>query len=224
MKRYIALLLLIVLLLPCMAVPASATTQGVIDAIDDLASGLGTSQRDILDAIEAECQNVVTAVLNTRDVIEAVIHDVFDDVLSTISSRVLYIANNLSSMKTTLETFYNTWYTIQQKYIMVMSRNIEKIRDNIATLLAGDSTKSDAFDEDLATRETEFDEMLDVMETSPTINIDDIDTEVDKVTSFETEANYISVLSSIFLNDAFLLMFTWCIILAMLGFILYGKR
>ena len=91
-------------------------------------------------------------------------------------------------------------------------------------LLLGDSSAADEFEDDLAPVETQVDEWLEGMETAPTINIEDIDSEVDKITDFETDSNYMAVLSTIFLNEAFLTLFVWCVILAMLGFILYGKR
>ena len=100
----------------------------------------------------------------------------------------------------------------------------EPIRSFFLALLQGDHAPSNKFEDDMIPIETEVDEWIDSMETAPTINVDDIETEVDKVTDFETDANYLSILSGIFLNEAFLMMFTWCVILAMLGFILYGKR
>lgn len=105
-----------------------------------------------------------------------------------------------------------------------MHSYLATIVDKIDALLVGDSEKSDAFDDDMAPIETQVEEWIDSMETAPTINVDDIETEVEKVTDFEPDANYLSILSGIFLNEAFLMMFTWCVILAMLGFILYGKR
>lgn len=100
----------------------------------------------------------------------------------------------------------------------------DPIESALYALLRGSFAPSNKFDDDMTPIETEVDEWIDSMETAPTINVEDIETEVDKVTDFETDANYLSILSGIFLNEAFLMVFTWCVILAMLGFILYGKR
>lgn len=278
MKRYLILCVLLIFLIPCMVVPASAS-QWTSDDVEEIIGGVQTIGSDLyswfeqwyayfLEETEPVNTQSGTDILVTpfrRDLIDVQMYvwswisGTFDSINNKVSSIYSAINTNFSDLKTYLEWYksnlpyypskiayylsYKTEEILRYTYefkdgemwvyfdpVMVtplvadLDELFEPIRSFFVTLLIGNNVPSNKFDDDMIPIETEVDDWIDSMETAPTINVDDIETEVDKVTDFETDANYLSILSDIFLNEAFLMLFTWCVILAMLGFILYGKR
>lgn len=261
MRRYLVLLLVLILLIPCMAVPASASTYAdVVKELKNLQAGLGDSQRFILDAIErieealydlySLCDTGINSALQWfTDEFAILLGDWFPSVktnLNNIYNRVNYIysyffVSNAKMTEYQLKLQSNGKWTIVNvpgiinvsctgmqadlSYIhFQIIQGLANILNEFYSLFKGDVTASDDFEEGKEPLETQVDEWLEELETAPTISLDDIEAEFDKVTDFQPDTNYTAVLASIFLNEAFATMFVWCIILAMAGFILYGKR
>ena len=242
MKRKLAFCLLLVLLLPILTLPASASSQGVIDAIEEQ-SGFLAEWFGQLDETIVGFSEIVTELIHWSTYY-------YETSIESIKTGIASIKSSI----TALTGFFKTsnvlvkYYSVDRKadgsfYLKLSgSASVSEFESKLVafenslldsyvaiangfySLIKGDTTAADEFEDDLAPVETQVDEWLDGMETAPTINIEDIDSEADKITDFETDSNYMAVLSTIFLNDAFLTLFVWCVILAMLGFILYGKR
>lgn len=285
MKRYLVLCVLLIFLIPCITVPASASQWGS-DDVEDIIGSVQTIESDLYSWFEQwyayflEATESVYDVSGAETFVTPFKYDLIQVqmyVWSWTSSIFDTISSNVSSLKSQVTTYFPKWegyftqmnqrlqtiaywveyypskiahyfsykehemwkYTYQfsngefvvnmekvvvSQFIADLYEIIEPLQTLLVGIVQGDYEPPNEFHDDMAPIETEVDEWIDSMETAPTINVEDIETEVDKVTDFETDANYLSILSGIFLNEAFLMMFTWCVILAMLGFILYGKR
>lgn len=243
MKRFLALFLTLLLLVPCLTIPASATTQGVIDAIEDLQAGLGTSQRDILDAIYDMWDGLTTDIWYVIDSIDDNFIDLIDGVLVPIKESFESFIKYWSSSDYTYTRrrfrFANGGYNLMGEivtgtrfqadlYTHVVSP-MQDILDQVYQTLCGDTTKSDQFQEDIAPLETEFDEMGSVMETAPTVSVDELDVWFSEIDSdfqnmFLGETSYLGTFFEEIFYGVLLDVWIYVFILATLGYLLYGKR
>lgn len=97
------------------------------------------------------------------------------------------------------------------------------IWQTLKSYVSGDEYYDGSFPDDVIPLESEVDEMVDEMETSPTINVDDITGELDNLTEFETDENFVDAIGYFF-DGHFLTVITMAISFGILGYILYGKR
>lgn len=176
MKRYFIFLLLLALMIPAMIVPAAASQQGVIDAIEDQTDTLGEWLGVGLGEIRDYCAWIYESLVD--------------------------------------------WYSDQSSWINDIWTSLESIKES----LVGDPDETNPLEEDLIPIETQIDEWIDDIETAPTISIDDVVTEVGKVTNTEIEPGFYSFLNVFFSSGVFSVVMIWVFVLAILSFILYGKR
>ena len=123
------------------------------------------------------------------------------------------------------------WYEIPQ-VIGYISRPVvsgevgllQKIWIAIEDFFIGDGDKTDQFGDEMFPIESEAEEFDDVLETSPTIDIDDIENQFDDIVEFEPDTGLMDVFGSILTNDTFSVVFLMGISFALLGYVLYGKR
>lgn len=101
---------------------------------------------------------------------------------------------------------------------------LQKIWIAIEKFFVGDGDRTDQFGDQMRPIESEADEMGDVLETSPTINIEDIEDQFDDVVEFEPDSGLMDVFGSILTNETFSVVFFMGITFALLGYILFGKR
>lgn len=246
LKRILALFLTLLLLVPCLTIPASATTQGVIDAIEDLQAGLGTSQRDILDAINDMWDGLATDIWYVIDSIDDNFVDLLDTALPGISNDLDNIHSKLTSIDTyfftnSVQTVYfpkkvtNTsgnshWeYVGQGLYITGFERSlmvpVEQLGVwfcDIANAIIGDTTKSDQFDDDKAPVETQVDEWVEELETAPTISLEGMDVVLGG--ELQLDESYTGFLRAFLDNYIIFISVILSFILACVGYLLYGKR
>lgn len=194
-KRLIPLLLLL-LLLPCLIVPASATTQDVVDTLDEnhseLGEWLGTMGADIvdrLDWLDDTVRDVETAILNgfadTTGKLTAILEEIYTNGALTIGEYVKGIRSYIVDINTKLETGFTQ--TIGQLVygiwdnLVTIGLKVGNISNQIKQLVTGDSTGAEEVVEDIPPLQTELDEMEDVLATAPTIDQDGFDTAVDDI-------------------------------------------
>lgn len=251
MKRYFSLILCFVLLIPCLVVPASATTQGVIDAIDDLAAGLGTSQSDIVDwlaeifdQIDITTQNVVDAVLDSRDLIEVYLKEMTDTLLVNISSylksikdyfyvnmgqtqvNTLFIGSSGPTMGTKLvsstSAFTQDLIYVYNQFVQVFYVGFKSVYDALIV----DSTLSDAVEEQVNQDATEASEYLDIMDDVTKPDVGELE-DLSDISGY-VNAGDVSVLaaclSPFFQSVIFLPCIMLSLIFMLVAYVLYGKR
>lgn len=156
MKRFFPLLL-VLLLLPCLIVPASASTQGVIDAIwdthDELGEWLGVSLGDIIDRL--------------WDIIDRL--DWLDDAVRAVETELIKIGKQL---------FASAEYTIGTAVDRIRVY-VYQINQKLDSLVSGESDKADDIVDDAPPLQTEIQDMEDVLATAPTIDGDSFDSAID---------------------------------------------
>lgn len=103
-------------------------------------------------------------------------------------------------------------------------QSIENMTSSILRLFEDNEEIVDDFRDEQAKDETKVDDFIDVIETTPTVNLDDVDDLVKPLDDLEIDTNYTTVLAGTLDGDfgTYLIMFP--VILAVIGYILYGKR
>lgn len=113
MKRFVPLLI-VLLLLPCLIVPASATTQGVIDAIEDtLIFGDDKTAAEILYNIWLKARDIDNSIWDTHDELGewlgVTLGDIRDLLTDTVD-RLDWLDNSVRGLETQLEEILNNLY------------------------------------------------------------------------------------------------------------------
>lgn len=247
MKRLLPLLL-ILLLIPCLIVPASASTQGVIDAIwdthDELGEWLGTTLGDLRDLltdvvtylgwIDQEVSSIETNVLK-------ILQEIYTQGTLTIGECVKGIRSYIVTINEKLETGME--YTIgvcvgniheivawMHNNVASIARAVESLPAALEHLVSGDSSKADDIVDDVSPLETEIQDMEDVLATSPTIDqegfdtaLDDINGKFNGITSDENGAMFFGALGDIANTAPFSVIVPTSAMLAVLSFALFGR-
>lgn len=236
MRRYLILILLVALLVPCLAVPASASSQGVIDAIDDLAAGLGTSQGDIVDLLTSIDEWIYEGVVQLQDISSTLfyniwegycipMYDYFFTANVTMKKSVLSITDGVAkvvSMNVTVTGFRAVLLELENNWL---SRTT-MFYNQIQALLKGDTTASDVVQDQVNQDSTEASDYLDIMDdvTKP----DESELEDISDISDYVDTGDVGVLADayapIFQNATFLAMTMLSLTFALIAFTLYGKR
>lgn len=101
---------------------------------------------------------------------------------------------------------------------------VKNITDRLDSLIHPDSTDSDDFSDSMASQATEMDEANDTLDSVTKPPVDDLDPSVDDIVPAEDVAKFTSVFAAIFENNIFLSVFLMSFTLAMVSYVLYGKR
>lgn len=101
---------------------------------------------------------------------------------------------------------------------------VKNITDRLDSLIHPDSTDSDDFSDSMASQATEMEEANDTLDSVTKPPVDDLDPSVDDIVPAEDVANFTSVFAAIFENNIFLSVFLMSFTLAMVSYVLYGKR
>ena len=196
MKRYLILCLLLALLLPCMIVPASATTQGVIDAIEDqtdtLGEYLGVGFGDLRDLL----QSIWDSLVDTYQLIDGYIGANLDFLASEFAT---YFGETFPKLSGYIKELRDYFFTRTGKSVMLPKRQltdgvpvwngvsqtlyltgfeyslfypVEQLCMwfcDVVNAIMGDMTASDKFEDEKAPLETQVDEWIEELETAPTL-------------------------------------------------------
>lgn len=233
MRRYFILLLLLSLLVPCLVVPASATTQGVINAIEDLTEGLGTSQGDIRDLLEDidlwiyECYSMLAEISTTLydSIWEGYclpVYDYFFTPNQEVSMQI--IVSTPSGYKLLTSTAIDTGFKCD--IIHTITNSLTTIEFYIRQFLTGDTTVSEPVQDQVNQDSTEASEYLDIMGdvTKPDEGeLEDISDISDYVDTGDVGV-LADAYAPIFQNATFLAMTMLSLTFALIAFTLYGKR
>lgn len=104
----------------------------------------------------------------------------------------------------------------------------QSILNYLAELFSGeDAGDPDDFNSDVDQQETEFQEMVDTMETAPTVNVDDINSALGNLNPLkdsQTDAFYMAIISQMISLEFLAPIYFLLGLLCLLGYLLYGKR
>lgn len=103
-------------------------------------------------------------------------------------------------------------------------QSIRDLSSNLLRLFEDNEEIIDDFRDEQAKDETKVDEFIDVIETTPTVNLDDVDDLVKPLDDLEIDTNYTTVLAGTLDGDFGTYLILFPVILAVIGYILYGKR
>lgn len=232
MRRYLSLILVLSLLLPCLVVPASATTAGVIDAIEDLAEGLGTSQGDIVELLTSidewiyECYSSLTEISNSVWLIlEEYCTPMYDYFFTPNQTATQYMIVKAASGYALISATVTTT-GFQCDLVYSVTNGLTKIEYYIRQFFTGDTTVSDEVEDQVNQDSTEASEYLDIMDdvTKPDEGeLDDISDVSDYIDSGDVGV-LADAYAPIFQNATFLAMTMLSLTFALIAFTLYGKR
>lgn len=208
------------------------------------------SEFSALESInEAGFKNVVTAVGKVTTAVgnlNTTVSTGFTNINSWISAQTTAIQLEFSSFKTSLSLHFsnlNSWITAQttaiENAISTQTSNIktalrthfqnldqwiETQTDTLVTTIKGDASAGDDFQDDVADKDDELDQMQDVMDSVTRPALDKIDVSVD---SYVTQADVTTLTSPLLVfltGDIFGPIAIMSILMATVGYVLYGKR
>lgn len=203
MKRVTVLLLVLLLIPGLIAVPAFATTSGVIDAIEDQNTllfgdfdwvdgnigALGTIV-DLLDTIGDTIfdglDKVNSSVTKVNNNVVKILNEIYTQGTLTIGECVKGIRSYIVSIAGYLETGYEEtighciyWiytYTGQiREYVSWIPNKLSSIMDKLDTLISGNVDNAGGNAGESLLQNDTLDSMGDILETSPTIDQDSFD-------------------------------------------------
>lgn len=147
----------------------------------------------------------------------------FESLKTHLTTSFTDLKDHLSIKFTDLTTNLSSWFTTNFTWL-------ERIRDLLNTLANGRYDQwNDAheFQDDVATQETQIDDMIDVIETSPTVPIGDVQSQMGQMGDVMRPADlqYYQILTVLIDDNQYIrdLIFA-ALVFATLGFLLYGKR
>ena len=258
MKRYFILCLLLALLLPCMVVPASATTQGVIDAIEDLQAGLGTSQRDIVDLLTSIDEWIYECYTQLADIASTVYGSIYENYCVPLLELMSPLSDSVTNIKNTLGNIYKYFFTkntsVKYYYIGVSGGKLNLLYNGPATvtgfqadlvglenglysgfyraldaiyqLLLGDTSISDAVQDEVNQDSTEASEYLDIIDDVTKPDEGELENLAD--ISGYVDSSDVTALADVFKPLFESAVFLPCIMLnltfMLVGYVLFGKR
>ena len=221
MKR-IAFFLLVLLLIPCLIIPASASTvdaiedqnfwlMGDLDWFDDAEGALGAIYNAIVDVVD-RLDWLDSAV---RDVETAIIDGLKTGIEDTLGEIVVAIKNGVNNI-------YSSMIQVVMK--------LNSIEDVVKKLLQEGSNRADEIIDEAQNKQDEIDDITDALATAPTINQDDIDSVISDVgnqfqniTSDESGTTLFGALGQIADLEIFKQVVPTSAMLGVLSFILFGK-
>lgn len=256
MKRNLILFLVLILLIPCLVVPASASSWTDSD-VEDAIGGIQMVESAIYEwslqwyAYFFEATETVNDVSGADalvtpfkyDLIEAQmfvwswIGTVFDDIktdVSRLESYVYQIYQYTLSLPTRLsEWFASTfdWLGRIKDSIGNIFYSVETFRSDFSSFvnsfLRGDSSSAESFLDDQVPLETEVDEMVDIMSTSPTVDEEFLYQylgDLSDITAMDDTGIFSMFMTALFSFQPIFMLCAFSFILAIVGFLLYGKR
>lgn len=110
--------------------------------------------------------------------------------------------------------------------------NITITRETIVNFLAEmfsgeDAGDPDDFNSDVDQQETQFQEMVDTMETAPTVDVDEVGGmigSIEDIQNSQTNSFYMGIISGLIELEIFQPIYLFTGLLCILGYLLYGKR
>lgn len=245
MRRYFALILLLTLLLPCLVVPASATTQGVIDAIEDLQAGLGESQRDIVDLLTSIDDWIYQCLVELQDISTTLYTSIYENYCVPMLSRLKVVTDFFGIKSYTIpyykivsvstggfrtQLYYSGSGTLLEYFFAEQTNSLLEglatVMNVVYDFLIGDTTVSDSIQDEVDADSTEASEMLDVMDdvTKPDIGeLEDLSDISDYVNAGDVSV-LAACLSPFFQSAIFLPCIMLSLIFMLVAYVLYGKR
>lgn len=103
-------------------------------------------------------------------------------------------------------------------------QSLENMTASLLRLFEDNEEIIDDFRDEQSKDETKVDEFIDVIETTPTVNLDDVDELVKPLDELEIDTNFTTVLAGTLDGDFGTYLILFPVILAVIGYILYGKR
>lgn len=208
------------------------------------------SEFSALESInEAGFKNVVTAVGKVTTAVSnlnTTVSTGFSNLNNWISVQTTAIQLEFSSFKTSLSLHFsnlNSWITDQttaietaistqtssikvalRTHFQNLDQWIETQTDTLVTTIKGDASAGDDFQDDVADKDDELDQMQDVMDSVTRPALDKIDVSVD---SYVTQADVTTLTSPLLVfltGDIFGPIAIMSILMATVGYVLYGKR
>lgn len=233
MKRLLPLFL-ILLLIPCLAVPASASTQGVIDAIwdthDELGEWLGTTLGDLRDLltdtvdylgwIDQEVSSIETNVLK-------ILQEIYTQGTLTIGECVKGIRSYIVQINDKLET--GTDWSVGQ-FIAYIRDDVGSIMAYVHDIWQGKSSVSKPVVDKAEQTMDDLEDMENVLATSPTIDDSGVDSAITGVNGkFQNITNdadgtvFFGSLGEIARSNIFVQLIPTSAMLGVLSFALFGR-
>lgn len=244
MKRYLSFCLLLILLIPILTVPASASSQGVIDAIEEQ-SGFLAEWFGQLDETIVGFSEIVTELIHWSTYY-------YEEAIESIKSGIAAMKTNLSNIYSYFfvpnqKTLYykialtNGQLVIQQdgpqQSVTGMQRDLSTIATDIMygfvtslnsfyRLLLGDPTVSDPIEDEVDQDATEASEYLDIMDdvTQPEISeLEDL-SDISGYVNPGDVSTLAACLAPFFQSVVFLPCLMLSLIFMLVSYVLYGKR
>lgn len=197
---------------------------------------------DYMPIIEVSLDNIYAQIVATKDMLTGVFNycGKMYKSLSSIDVNLEVISSNLETwFNNQTQAFMQGFSEVYDHFIDLKTRlgdwftNVtseikttrESILNYLSELFTGeDGPNPDGFNESMDGQETQFDEMVDIMETSPTIDLDQIEDVFQDDYTDQMDTNYLSLLGQMMQMELVLTPLLISILCAMLGYILYGKR
>lgn len=163
---------------------------------------------------------------NNVDYVPYFLRNIWDSVTSGFSDVVNWfttVNTNIVDWFTTVNSNLGSWFDTQFTHLT-------DIRAKLTTLVLGTSdgfNDADEFNDNIATQETQIDDMINDIATAPTVSYGDVDTSLGKVNDLLRPADYsyYTMLSAmIFDNQMIRELIFASVIFGLLGFLLFGKK
>lgn len=130
--------------------------------------------------------------------------------------------HNVTSAISSLIQESVAWFSNIKDEIVITRQDLINF---LAEMFSGeDGPSPDGFNESMDGQETQFNDMVDTMETAPTIDLDGIEDVFQGDPTTDMDGNYLSLLAQFMSLEVVLTPLTIAILCSMLGYILYGKR
>lgn len=261
MKRYLALFLLLILLIPCMAVPASASAWDSSD-VETALSGIEMIENAIYEwylqyfgyfveeteTVDDGSGGVFYVTPFKYDLIQIQMYvwswvgSVFDDIQTDVSRLESYVYQiylyTLRIPDIIVSGFANVadWFSSVVDWLIRLKDSVGSILVSvedfhydfvtfIQSFFRGDSSEADNLEEDIDVVETQADELLDVLATSPSIDVEALENFYGSgdIVEGTGDPEYFTSLFSILGSNYLYLLVILSFALAIPGYLLYGK-
>lgn len=154
----------------------------------------------------------------------------FSDTIAKIGSAATSIVGSVTTLKNTFTQYIEEQWNKFGNWFTTQFEKLDDISVLLNTLVLGRSDQwnnADNFEDDVATQETQIDDMIDVIETAPTVPLGDVQSQVGQMSDVLRDADYkyYEILAaSINGNQQISSVLFASFIFATIGFLLFGKR